>query len=389
MNLVDVLIVLFAIGAFFRGLEIGFVRQFFSTAGFLGGLWLGVSLQPHIIGLAHTNSAKSLITIAITFGCAVALLAIGEFIGIKVKRRIMHNSLNPVDYAAGGVLSLVTLVFGVWLLMSVFSALPYPAVRRSIGQSHIVGWLNRVLPPAPDVVADIGKFIDPNGFPDVFAGVEPAPTKGLPQPGLRGFQTAIAATQPSVVRIVGQGCGGIVEGSGFVVGNNLVATNAHVVAGINHVIAQDQNGNHTAIAIWFDPKLDLAILRVPNLAGKPLTIDTSRQDRGTNAAVLGYPGGGSFEADSAVILNRFRAVGRDIYGQDTTERNIYELQANIIPGNSGGPLIDERGQVIGVIFAESTTYKNVGYALTTEQVAQAILEARQQNRVHDTGSCTD
>jgi S1-C subfamily serine protease len=389
MNVLDVLILIFAIAAFFRGLEIGFVRQFFSTAGFIGGLWLGALLQPHLIHLVHSDGAKSLLTVMLTLGLAFILLSLGEFIGVILKRKILHNLINPVDYGAGSLLGLATLLIGVWLSASIFSSMPIPSVQQAISESRIIRLLNQHLPSAPNIVADIGHLIDPNGFPDVFAGIEPAPSKSVPQPGLEGFQTAIAAAQPSVVRIAGQGCGGIVEGSGFVVGKNLVATNAHVVAGIERIVVQDQNGNHTAIAIWFDPDLDFAVLRVSGLSGDPLKFDTSEQRRGTAAAALGYPGGGDFTAKSAAILNTFAATGHNIYGTGETTRNIYELQAAIIPGNSGGPLITERGRVIGVNFAESTTYKNVGYALTADKVVQEIQTAKAENHVRSTASCAE
>jgi S1-C subfamily serine protease len=389
MNVLDVLIIIFAIAAFFRGLEIGFVRQFFSTIGFIGGLWLGALLQPHLIHLVHSDGAKSLLTIGLTLGLAFIFLSLGELVGVILKRKILHNSFNPVDYGAGSLLALVTLLIGVWLSASIFSSMPIPSVQRAVAESQIIRLLNRHLPSAPNIVSDIGHLIDPNGFPDVFAGIEPAPSKSVPQPGLGGFRTAIAAAQPSVVRIVGQGCGGVVEGSGFVDDTNLIVTNSHVVAGINRIIVQDENGNHTAIAIWFDPDLDLAVLRVPDLAGQPLKFDTGEAGRGTAAAVLGYPGGGAFAAKSAAVLNTFSATGHNIYGTGETKRNIYELQADIIPGNSGGPLITERGRVIGVIFAESTTYQNVGYALTADKVVQELQTAKADNHVRSTASCAE
>jgi S1-C subfamily serine protease len=68
---------------------------------------------------------------------------------------------------------------------------------------------------------------------------------------------------------------------------------------------------------------------------------------------------------------------------------VYELSAHVIPGNSGGPLIDVHGSVIGVVFAESTTYKDVGYALSTSQIASALQQAQAQNRAVTTGSCAE
>jgi S1-C subfamily serine protease len=389
MNIIDFFIIIFAIGALFRGFEIGFVRQFFSTLGFVGGLWIGALLQPHTIHLAHTDMSKTVITLLTTLGCAFLLLAVGEYVGVVIKRRILKHSINPIDYALGAGLAVISLLLTVWLSANIFASLPYQSTKQAIQGSATVRFLNSHLPSAPAVISDLGHLIDPNGFPDVFAGVEPVPASKLPQPGLRGFQTAIAADQVSVVKIEGQGCGGIVEGSGFVADKDLVLTNAHVVAGISHIIVEDQNGSHTAVPIWFDPNLDFAILRVSDLAGKPLDIDTSTQSRGTPGAVLGYPGGGGFNVKSAAYLDEFIATGRNIYGTGETKRDVYEVQADIIPGNSGGPIINQHGQVTSMVFAESTSYQHIGYSLDMHQLLRELQTAKDQNRTRGTGSCAE
>jgi S1-C subfamily serine protease len=206
---------------------------------------------------------------------------------------------------------------------------------------------------------------------------------------LGDLQKAVNLDKDSVVKVAGQGCGGIVEGSGFIVEPGLIATNAHVVAGIRHPYVQDANGEHGGSVIWFDPNLDFAVVRVSNLAGKPLLISSKAAESGTPAAVVGYPGGGAFNASSAAVLDSFTASGRNIYGKGNTNREVYEIQADVIPGNSGGPLIDKTGTVIGVIFAESTSYKHVGYALTTPAVTSAIAQAVRHNQPVSTGKCAE
>jgi S1-C subfamily serine protease len=256
-----------------------------------------------------------------------------------------------------------------------------------MNQSKIIAGINRVLPSAPNVIADLGKLIDPNGFPDVFIGSEPIPKGNVNLPALGSLLSAVNADKNSVVRIQGPGCGGIVSGSGFVVGTNLIVTDAHVVAGIAHPVVQDIDGTHSVQVIWFDPNLDLAVLRVNGLAGKPLALNGSNASSGTPAAVLGYPGGGEFTASPAAVLDEFEASGHNIYDSGVTLRSVYEIQATVIPGNSGGPLVTENGDVIGVVFAESTSYNHVGYALTMSKVISEIQQARNDQRVVSTGSC--
>jgi S1-C subfamily serine protease len=387
--LLDILIIIFCISALYRGREIGFVRQLFSTLGFFGGLFLGAWLEQYTIRIAHTQTSRTIITLATTIGCAMILLTIGEYIGIRLKHKVLLKRINKYDNGFGGVLSIASLLLTVWLVAAVVSSLPLPTFQTDIAKSRIVSALNKALPDAPGVISDLGHLIDPNGFPQVFIGGEPSPNSNVSIPSLGELQAAVDRDKESVVKIEGQGCGGVVEGSGFVAGSDLVATNAHVVAGIRHPYVQDANGSHTSTVVWFDPNLDFAVLRVPNLAGQSLIVSDKKQPIGTPGAVLGYPGGGSFTAKPAVISNQFQASGRDIYNRGSTQRNIYELHADIIPGNSGGPLVDKNGTVIGVVFAESTSYQHVGYALTSDQVTGEINQAAAQNQGVSTGQCSE
>jgi S1-C subfamily serine protease len=387
--IIDILIVIFAISALYRGREIGFVRQLFSTAGFFGGLFLGALLQAHTINWSHSQAGRLIITLLTTLGCAMIFFTVGEFIGLKLKHKVLLKRINALDNGLGGLLSIVSLLLTVWLTAAILASLPGSGLQTSFQKSRIVSGLDDVLPNAPNVISGLGHLIDPNGFPQVFINGEPSPNGKVALPPLGDLQSAVDQDRVSVVKLEGQGCGGIVEGSGFVVGSNLVATNAHVVAGIHHPYIEDDNGSHSGTVIWFDPSTDFAVLRVSNLAGHSLVISSKHIGNGTPAAVLGYPGGGSFTASPAAILDQFTAVGRDIYGRGKTSRQVYELQANVIPGNSGGPLVAKDGTVIGVIFAESTSYQHVGYALTTSQITGAINQAAAQNRAVGTGQCAE
>jgi S1-C subfamily serine protease len=387
--LIDLIIIIFAVSALYRGREIGFVRQLFSTAGFFGGLFLGAWLQPYTINWGHSQAARLLITLLTTLGCAMILFSVGEFIGLKLKHRVLLKRINRLDNGFGGLLSIISLLLTAWLTAAILTSLPASGLRSTVQSSRIISGLNRVLPSAPEVISGLGHLIDPNGFPQVFIGGEPSPSGPVALPALGDLQTAVTKDRASVVKLEGQGCGGIVEGSGFVVGSNLVATNAHVVAGIHHPYVEDDNGSHSGTVIWFDPNLDFAVLRVSNLAGKSLVISDKHVATGTPGVVLGYPGGGSFTANPAAVMDQFTAVGRDIYGRGQTSRDVYELRANVIPGNSGGPLVAKDGAVIGVIFAESTTYKHLGYALTTSQISDAINQAAARNRTVGTGQCAE
>ncbi|MDB5169436.1 MAG: serine protease [Candidatus Saccharibacteria bacterium] len=386
--ILDIIIVLLVISAVFRGREIGFVRQLLSTVGFLGGLYLGTRLERLTIHFATDQSSEVVIALVTVITTALLALVLTEQTGIRLKYKVLHKPINRLDNASGSVVSVASTLITVWFLAALATSLPSAAAQQFVAQSKIVGYLNRALPSAPKLLDNIGQLVDPNGFPKVFIGIEPNP-KNVALPNLGDLQAAVTATRASVVKVEGRGCGGIVEGSGFVTKNGFVATNAHVVAGINRPVVKDSNGSHTAVPVWFDPDMDLAVLRTSDLAGPALPLDISRAPSGTPAAVLGYPGGGPLNAGAAAVLDSFTASGRNIYNRKAAARDVYELRADVIPGNSGGPLINQAGKVIGVIFAESTTYDHVGYALTAAEVQPEIAQAIAQNHAASTGTCAE
>lgn len=387
--LADILIIAWVISALYRGHKIGLVQQLCSAAGFFGGLLLGAWIQPRVINLAHSTNTRAVLTVLTILGIALIGVTIAEYIGAHLKRRLQPKRVNKFDNSLGSLLSVLWVLVSSWLIAAILNSSPLTPLQTTIRSSLIINQLNRVLPPAPSVIAGLGHLIDPNGFPDVFIGNEPIPGENVNLPALGDLAPAVNADKKSVVRIKGQGCGGIVAGSGFVAGTDLVATNAHVVAGIDDPYVQDANGNHQGRVIWFDPDLDFAVLRVSGLAGPSLHLATNTVPAGTAAAVLGYPGGGDFTVDPAAVLKQIKAIGRNIYGSGHTLRDIYEVQADVRPGNSGGPLVAKDGSVIGIVFAESTTYNHVGYALTASKVAGGLRQASTQTQVADTGQCAE
>jgi S1-C subfamily serine protease len=198
----------------------------------------------------------------------------------------------------------------------------------------------------------------------------------------------LASVKPSVVKIEGLGCGGIVDGSGFVYSSERIVTNAHVIAGVKNPKITDANGTREAVVVLFDPHNDIAVLRLSRLAGKPLIIDTTDAKSGTSVFALGYPGGGQYDVQPGAIMDQFEAIGQDIYGEHRTVRSVYGIQATIVPGNSGGPVVDTFGHVRGVVFATSTTYNNVGYVITAKQAEAELHTAETAVAAQGTGQCS-
>ncbi len=137
-----------------------------------------------------------------------------------------------------------------------------------------------------------------------------------------------------------------------------------------------------ADVIFFDPERDVAVLHVPGYTVAGLTFGPAQ--RGTQGAVIGYPGGARRTTVPAVVDGSIAAQGRDIYNANFVTRQIYVLQASVHPGNSGGPLIDLDGRVLGMVFATSASDPNQAYALTDDEIAPDIRDAEANPSVRDT-----
>jgi S1-C subfamily serine protease len=279
---------------------------------------------------------------------------------------------------AGSGVALVAVLVATWFIALNLTNGPFPVLSNEIRGSAIVRGLDEVLPRPPSLLAEVRQFFNQFGFPQVFAGLPEAPAGPVKGPSDKEVRAIAGLADQSTVRIEGEACGAIQEGSGFVAADRYVVTNAHVVAGVKRGLqVQEQNGpSHGDVTVvLFDPKLDIAILRVNDLSLPVLSLDTKQEDRGTDGAFLGYPGGGSLRFGAAAVLRELTAVGRDIYGRSVVSRDVYELQARVRPGNSGGPFVLDDGSVGGVVFAASTTDGNVGYAIASTEVTPKLREA--------------
>jgi S1-C subfamily serine protease len=186
-----------------------------------------------------------------------------------------------------------------------------------------------------------------------------------------------------VVKVTGTGCGGLVTGSGFPIGNGYVVTNAHVVSGTaNHRVDTPGGVGMKAEVVYFDPDRDVALLYVPDYAGAAL--DLGSGERGTKGAVIGYPGGGPESVQPAVVDGAIEAAGRDIYNQKPVTREIFVISARVRPGNSGGPLVDLQGRVVGIVFATSASQPDQAYALTDDEIAAAVQKVHSPQSPIDT-----
>lgn len=387
-NLVDgIVLVLVAVSAA-RGLRVGATSQLGSYIGFWVGLFAGAVIAPYVAEPLPAGIIRTFASLVILLGLASISSALGRTLGNRLSRRLKRVHLGKVDSGAGVVVSVISTLLIVWIVAALALNAPWPALSSEISGSRVVQALDEVLPPAPSVFARVDNLFSTAGFPPVFASIPPALAGPVPLPSRSQISAVEARVESSVLKIEGLACSEIQEGSGFVVAPGYVVTNAHVVAGEASTYVIQDGSQLPAEVIWFNPHLDLAVLKVPGLgATKVLHFDTQVASRGTQAVVLGYPEGGPLTYGSAGVMASFDAVGRDIYNQGLTTRLVYEIDAIVRPGNSGGPLVNLDGQVIGVVFSRSTTNPYVGFALAAPEVAKEVHEAltEPQHRVSTEG----
>lgn len=386
-TLVDLLIAVAIIFAISSGYRRGFWLSLGQYAGLVAGVVLGAALAPVAMNALNISgpTLRSLVAIMILVVAGTIGSSIGFWVGEPIRLRLLARPQSGrADSIGGAIFSALAVLSVSWFLGLSLSRIPSPALSSAIQRSTVLRVLDGIAPRPPAFLAQVQGIIAGVNFPSAFSGLEPTPS-ALPLPA--SIDTpGIRAARAETLRIQGFGCGGIVYGSGFPVGPGMVLTNAHVVAGTHGTTVQSSSGaDFGARVVLFDPERDVAILYVPRLAAPALP--QAGASSGTQGAAIGYPGGGDEKVAAAVILGQVLAQGRDIYGQNLVQRQIWIANANVIPGNSGGPLVDLNGNVVGVIFAASTSNTNQAYALTDQEVQPDIAAAQGQTSRVGVGSC--
>jgi hypothetical protein len=379
LTTLDWIIVAFTVLMAVWGYQQGLIAGGLSLVGFAAGAFLGSRLGPLLLedGSHSPYAPLSALLGAVLVG---GLFASGfELLGFHLRRRLGER-IGLLDGLGGSVLVGCLGLFLVWIGGAV--ALQTPGareLREPIQRSAILQELNEVLPPSGPILQALARF-DP--FPSISG-----PSANVPAPDPKiARDPDVAAARRSVVRVLGTACGLGVQGSGWVAGRGIVVTNAHVVAGQDDTTVQvrGEGPGLDAQAIWFDPRNDLSILRVPGVSGLPRLAMNANADSGTTAAVLGFPENGPYTVAPARLGGTSRVITQDAFGRGPVERTITSLRGEVLPGNSGGPVVDRAGRVLATIFAAATRRQRTGYGVPDSLVRDALGEARGPV---DTGPC--
>jgi S1-C subfamily serine protease len=388
---VDVLIVGLMLLAAVHGLRLGALVQLSTFGGFWLGFLLGTLIWVPLFHTSHDDLARSVFIVTLVMVTACGLGFAGRVLGAWSNVTMRRHHLGQVDAGLGVLVAVVAVLLSVWLVAAVISSpnSRFTSLDAAVARSDILHSIDNVLPQAPSVFNDLQTFLNNQGFPQVFSSLTPPSTPDVTPPTNAQTRALASPAISATVKILGTACDNEQEGSGFVVGKGLVATNAHVVAGESAGNTQVLlNGTaYRATPVLFDPFFDLAVLRTDAPLSPALSISPGIVSGGTQAAILGYPEDGPLSVGPAGVTEDVTAQGKDIYNNGSVTRGVYALDADVQPGNSGGPLIGPGGQVIGVVFSRSTVYQNVGYALTSPGVLSRVQAAEAHQSPVGTGQC--
>lgn len=384
MNALDLLLLVAAVAAAVGGFRLGFVARSTSWAGMAVGLLVAALLLPRILEKVDWDD-QALLFLAVTVLFAGAFLgqALGLLLGGQLRLGIETGKGRALDQVAGALAGMAGVLVLLWLILPTMASVPgWPA--RQARQSELAGWLHDSLPEAPDAFLALRQLVGEDRFPEVFDALQPAPEVGDP-PEATGISPELSdRIVQSTVKVEGQACDRIQDGTGFVVAEDLVVTNAHVVAGEDSTEVERSDGTRVEVdVVAFDANRDLAVLRADGLGLPALTVGDAEE--GDVGGVYGHPGGGPLEISPYQIAQEVQARGTDIYDRQSTERAVYFLAADLAPGDSGSALVDGDGEVVGVAFAIAPDRDGVAYALSDVEL-RAVLDGDLTTPV-DTGPC--
>jgi uncharacterized membrane protein required for colicin V production len=348
------------------GARQGLVASAFSLAGLVIGAIIGGHLAEALLSRGSDSPYAPLVAVAGALLLALVIQGIGLAFGLFLRESILRvRILWALDTLGGFALGALGGLVVAWVLGVL--ALQWPGqteLRQEVQQSRILRRVNEILPPRTllQALARVDPFLP-----------LPGPTARVPQPNAAVLRSkAVRAAAPSVVRIVGTACGLGVEGSGWVAEPEVVVTAAHVVAGERDTQVQTSSGTLSADAIAFDSHNDVAVLRVPGLRAQPLRLVDPKP--GTEAAVLGYPEDGPFDAAPARIGATVFVLTQDAYGRGPVGRSVTTIRGTVRHGDSGGPAVDASGAVATTVFGTHVGGGG-GFGVPTSIVRNALSRA--------------
>jgi S1-C subfamily serine protease len=392
---IDYALIALGIYGLFIGWRRGLIDSVFAILGVGLGIWLANTGLEFYYGASEEISSKRIAITTLVFFVGIAIGNIfGSIIGNFIRSFFARGPLNFFNKLTGSAFSALIWAAVLWLLSGFISALPVSKISETVDDSYVITKLDEYVPD------EFSKYIDfarsliitsqlPEVAIDVIAETEPEPEIEVLDTTILKNTRVVNAFQ-SVARIesISEQCNTRLSGSGFVIAENLVVTNAHVVAGINrpNVRIGGKGKSVSGKVIYFDSRVDLALIRTNGLTAAALSMGENLE-RNDVAVVAGFPLGGNLTPLPARIKAVAKATDKDIYGNGEVTREMYVLNAGVQQGDSGAALLDAQGKVVGVVFAASAAESSVGYALTLTELKKALIMGQARTEAVKTGKC--
>lgn len=393
---VDIVIVAVGIFALFLGFRQGFIIGLSTVVGFILGWIVGRLLSPLVATISEgTNAMENpgvvmlLASMPLVLGVLFAFA--GSGVGTWIKSAMDSGFGQGIDAVGGTVSAAIVYVLVLWLAAGLIRTSPLVEPNRWVAESNVIAAIDRTIPyPSQQALGDLATTLSANGFPQVFSGQKEqirgvgSPDESMVEVGRRAEESVVKVTTTVTTCSTGS------EGSGYVFRDGLVATNAHVVAGSSELAVQvgGKGRPYTAEVVEFDPKADVAVLRVPQLQAPALKFGDALGP-GDDSVVVGFPQNGPYTISPSRVREKIQARGLDIYDSSTVVREVYALRGIVREGNSGGPLLNAKGEIVGMVFARSATDEETGYALTRSEIRDELDAGVASQTPQPTGKCTN
>ncbi|YAL84436.1 MarP family serine protease [Dermacoccaceae bacterium W4C1] len=390
--MVDLVLVVCILLAALFGWRQGIITSGLAAAGWLVGLLFGLWVVPLLLERTELTpqqpATAALVVVLVTLVLAGVCAGITGSLGRRLVRATGSRAVRGVDSAAGAVALTAAMAVGAWAVPN--SALPYLSAESADAVEGSSVWqaLNRSMPQgARSAADDLTRRLQTSPFPEVFDYEVPQNDLPAPDASVTNNQ-AIKDAADSIVKVrVTEGCQSMSVGSGWVLSEHRVVTNAHVVAGADRLDVQVGDGStrERATVVAFDPDLDLAVLSVPDLDAEPLPVAEAAS--GDDAVVAGYPRGGDYHLSAARVLSQGNVSTRNIYSSAMVTRDVLTMETTVVPGNSGGPVLTEDGKVAGTVFAKAADNSEVGFAVSLQGSESFLRSGEQADDAVNTGAC--
>lgn len=372
----------------------GLVLSVFSMLGLGAGAWVAAHVGPRLVDLALGPAPSVPLRVAAVIAGLVGGAILGQALGHIIGRRVTPGAdsrWRVLDSVLGALLVGAAATLVAWTVAGLLIVGSRPPLADALRSSVVLGAADSLVPASlADGVERSVTGLVTDALPQIIdLGAADADTPP-PTRSPAGIAAGEAA-RTAIVEVSGEtpDCGKVSVGSGWVFAPERVVTNAHVVAGMTDPTVQvaGEGRSYAARVVAFDAARDVAVLLVPDLPAPALQRGPA-PDAGEPLIIAGFPGGGSYRVTPARLRSAVSVSTDDIYGQPSgQERQILSLATRVRQGNSGGPVLDLDGRVVGIVFGRALSDPDTGYALTVKEISALLASGQRATADVPVGRC--